>query len=255
MKTYNKFFGFKSIFYFCSLPLRLDSYKGCTFGCLYCFSQSLNNRKEGFHKEVIPANYKKFSKFMESALLQESGNGLLKSCVRKKIPIHFGCVSDPLQPYESKKKTTLHLLNILNDFKYPFIFCTKSDLIKKKEYLDIIKKSDVSVQISFSTLDDRLGKLLEPNAPSPTERLNILKILAENNIRTVARIQPFIYPKENIKYSTFKKFSEAGVKHIVLEHLRIPTNSRIKTRKKLWSALEMDILDEYKKLGVKFSRV
>ena len=255
MKTYNKFFGFKSIFYFCSLPLRLDSYKGCTYGCLYCFSQNLNNRKAGFHKEVIPANYKKFKNFMESTLLHESGNGLLKSCIRRRIPIHFGCVSDPLQPYELKTKTSLHLLNILNEFKYPFIFCTKSGLIKNKEYLEILKNSDVSVQISFSTLDDNLGKSIEPKAPSPTERLNILKLLADNGIHTVARIQPFLYPKENIKLSIFKKFSEAGVKHIVLEHLRIPTNSRIKVRNKLWSALDMDIIKEYRKLGIKHSRV
>ena len=255
MEQYHKYIGIKSIFYFCSLPLRLDSYRGCTYGCLYCFSQSLNNRESGFHYRAVPANPADFIKLMDSISHEGRQTSLVRSCLKRKIPIHFGCVSDPLQPQEIKSRITLKFLKILKQYNYPFILCTKSDLIIKPEYLSIIRDTRPIVQISFSTMNDKLASYIEPHAPSPTIRLRTLDKLSNLGIWTVARLQPFLYPKEQINDEGLRSLANVGVKHVILEHLRIPTNSKLSTRMSLWSALGVNLLETYRNLGIKHSRI
>lgn len=255
MEQYHKYIGIKSIFYFCSLPLRLDSYRGCTYGCLYCFSQSLNNRESGFHYRAVPANPADFIKLMDSINHEGRQTSLVRSCLKRKIPIHFGCVSDPLQPQEIKSRITLKFLKILKQYNYPFILCTKSDLIINPEYLSIIRDTRPIVQISFSTMNDKLASYIEPHAPSPTIRLRTLDKLSNLGIWTVARLQPFLYPKEQINDEGLRSLANVGVKHVTLEHLRIPTNSKLSTRMSLWNALGVNLLETYRNLGIKHSRI
>lgn len=255
MEQYYKYIGIKSIFYFCSLPLRLDSYRGCTYGCLYCFSQSLNNRESGFHYRAVPANPADFIKLMDSINHEGCRTSLVRSCLKRKIPIHFGCVSDPLQPQEIKSRITLKFLKILKQYNYPFILCTKSDLIIKPEYLSIIRDTRPIVQISFSTMNDKLASYIEPHAPSPTIRLRTLDKLSNLGMWTVARLQPFLYPKEQINDEGLRSLANVGVKHVTLEHLRIPTNSKLSTRMSLWNALGVNLLETYHNLGIKHSRI
>jgi len=255
LEQYHKYIGIKSIFYFCSLPLRLDSYRGCTYGCLYCFSQSLNNRESGFHYRAVPANPADFIKLMDSINHEGRQTSLVRSCLKRKIPIHFGCVSDPLQPQEIKSRITLKFLKILKQYNYPFILCTKSDLIINPEYLSIIRDTRPIVQISFSTMNDKLASYIEPHAPSPTIRLRTLDKLSNLGIWTVARLQPFLYPKEQINDEGLRSLANVGVKHVTLEHLRIPTNSKLSTRMSLWNALGVNLLETYRNLGIKHSRI
>ena len=135
---YKKFISFKSIFYFCSLPLRLDSYRGCTIGCHYCFSKSINNRKEKFNK-VIPANPNKFGRyFLQSP--NEKRIGIVKQCVDRRIPFHFGCVSDPFQPAEKKYKITYEMLKIIFANSLAYLWC---NILVGFPYLAHIFKEDL----------------------------------------------------------------------------------------------------------------
>jgi DNA repair photolyase len=255
MINYKKNISFKSIFYFCSLPLRLDSYRGCSFGCLYCFSQSLNNRNGNFNKKVYPANPLKLSNILNQVLNRGKNDGLVRSCISKKIPFHFGCVSDPLQPIELEYGVSYEHLKTLRQFEYPYYLCTKSDLVVKPKYLELFDENISAIQISFSTLNSELARKLEPTAPNPKIRISVLDKLSSKGLYTVARIQPFLFPRENLNEDYFKIFSEVGVNHIVLEHLRIPTNSKMMGRNKLTNALGIDMLNEYRRLGIKHSRV
>ncbi len=254
-KEYKKYIGLKSLFYFCSLPIRLDSYRGCSLGCLYCFSQKLNNRRFEFNNCVLPANPNRFSKLMESVLDLNDCKGLIRSCIIRRLPIHFGCVSDPFQKAEVKNRVTYEFLKVFKKYNYPFVLSTKSDLVISDEYLNLIKTNPCSIQISFSTFDDKLAEKIEPNAPPPSKRLNVLEALSENGIYTVARIQPYLYGIDKISEKNFKRIAKTGAKHIILEHLRIPTNSSLKIRKKLWNAIGINLLEEYEKEGIQNSRV
>ena len=255
MNTYKNFIGFKSIFFFCSLPIRLDSYRGCTFNCLYCFSKKLNNRKPGFHSTVIPANPASLTALMLSVLDKGTTSGVIKSCLAHRVPIHFGSVSDPFQPLEEKHAVSYDFLKILHHYDYPVIISTKSDLLLKPKYLSLLRDMKVVIQISFSTLNNELAQKIEPHAPSPTKRLIALKELSKLGIFTVARIQPFLFPLERIEQFGLKALADAGIKHLVLEHLRIPSNSALKTRKKLWDKTGFNFIDYYNNCGLRHSRV
>lgn len=254
-KAYDKYMSFKSIFYFCSLPVRLDSYLGCTHGCLYCFSQRLNNRAKGFHRKSIPADPDRFDRYMTTLHSKHHKNGLVRSCLKHKVPLHFGCVSDPFPQIERERKVTFRFLEVLSKLNYPFVICTKSTLVAQEPYLSLLAHTPCSVQISFSSFDDNLARKLEPNAPSSSARLRAIKKLSGKGIFTVARLQPFLYPLETIQPHTIRIVANAGVKHLVLEHLRIPTNSSKIARNRLWKATGIDFVQTYRQLGIKHSRV
>ena len=107
----------------------------------------------------------------------------------------------------------------------------------KHKYLELFDKNISAIQISFSTLNSELARKLEPTAPNPKTRISVLGKLSAKGLYTVARIQPFLFPKEGLIEDYFKIFSDVGVNHVVLEHLRIPTNSKIAGRNKLNNAL------------------
>ena len=252
---YTKCIGFKSIFYFCSLPLRLNSYRGCTHGCLYCFSRRLNNRAQGFHKCAVPADPERFRRYMKAMDSQACQEGLVRSCLRHRVPIHFGCVSDPFPAVERETKTTQRFLEVLAASAYPFVLSTKSNLVSQEPYLNLLSDAACSVQLSFSTLDSRLARALEPGASSPLERLRAMEKLSQRGIYTVARLQPLLYPLEEVSRQQIRAFADAGAKHVVMEHLRIPTNSSHGARTLLLRATGMDFLRTYRALGIRRSRI
>lgn len=255
-QEYKENIAIKSIFYFCSLPLRLDSYKGCTFKCLYCFSQCLNNRKGNFFlKSSINGNPTKLERNLVHSLFESTKVGAVQSCLQRRVPIHLGSVSDPFQHAETKDRVTLSYLKILSKFQYPTVISTKGTLVSNPIYRNILNEFPAIVQNSFSTLSVDLAQRIEPYAPSPIERLRSLEILAKAGIWTSVRLQPFLYPLIKPDDIDFKTFANAGVKHVVIEHLRIPTNTPKGNRERLFQALGMDILEEYRKIGIKKARI
>lgn len=253
--NYTEFLAFKSIFYFCSLPLRLDSYSGCFHGCLYCFSQYLNNRNNNFFDQVIAAEPFSLERYLDTLDSYSGPDSPVRSCLKRRIPIHFGNVSDPFQPIETKKRISLNFLKTLLKYNYPTVISTKSALIASPDYLPLIKDLPSSVQISFSTFNEQLSRKIEPFSPSPTNRMRTLQKLSEAGIHTTARIQPFLYPLETVSDIYIRDLAASGIRHLTFEHLRIPTNSRDASRNRLWSTLGMDMLQEYKKFGHQVSRI
>ncbi|GEM_PF-4859365 len=254
-RFYTEYIGVKSLFYFCSLPIRLDSYRGCSHGCLYCFSQSLNNRTGNFNKDILPANPKGLAGIFHKVSIEKNWKDPVSSSIKHGVPIHFGCTSDPMQHLEKHEKVTLSMMKILRDYQYPYVMCTKSHEIAINDYKDLIAESKCYVQMSFSSFSNKIANRVEPHVSSPIQRVKALEKLSKMGVYTVARIQPYLFPLEIVDDKIIKPLANAGVKHVVLEHLRIPTNSTIIQRNMLWEALGFDLLDYYKKNGMKISRI
>ena len=87
-------------FFFCGVPLRMDSYSGCSHGCLYCFARA----SEEFHSvrkakgRILPTDTKVISKIFNKALSHsyESAD-IVVEWLRHRVPIHWGGMSDPFQ--------------------------------------------------------------------------------------------------------------------------------------------------------------
>jgi DNA repair photolyase len=81
---------------FCGLPLRLDTYAGCGFRCSYCFARARggNTHESG----VRPANPETIKNVFELSIKkQRFENGIVAQFLRRRVPIHFGGMSDPFQ--------------------------------------------------------------------------------------------------------------------------------------------------------------
>lgn len=175
-----------SKFAICGLPLRVDTYKTCSFECKYCFS---NCRKiMEFKKELKIANLslveKTLDRVINKNLIKE--NNFLETLIKQDITWHCGGMSDPFQPIENELNITKQLIDITNKYGKHILFSTKSDSV----YNCNIRNNLHTFQLSITNLDDR--KDIEPNVASIDKRIQLYKDLKKDGFKVGIRVQPFI---------------------------------------------------------------
>ena len=110
----------------CSLPLTLDTYSNCSFGCVYCFSQyqrGIGKGKEEYKNKLVKCiNVDKVKKIFSG----EDTKSQFYKYVKDKRPIQYGGLSDQFDGYEKKYGQTYELLKYLREIDYPICFSTKS---------------------------------------------------------------------------------------------------------------------------------
>ena len=185
----------------------MNLYRGCTHGCIYCDSRS----------DVYNMNHK-----FEDAEVKKNALELLKKELlkRPKAMIGTGAMTDPYIPLEKHLKYLRKSLELIYRYGFGFTCITKSDLILRD--LDLIKKinekSKVVVQMTLTTADDDLCRILEPQVCTTSRRVEVLKILQDEGIPTVVWLCPILPyindTAENIS-SILDFCIDSGVKGIV----------------------------------------
>ena len=115
-----------SKFAICGLPVRVDTYKTCSFGCNYCFS---NCRKiMEFEKELQIGNVQLVEKKLNKVITKGDVdyNCFIDVLISKNITWHCGGMSDPFQPIEKKLHITKDLVDVTNKYGIRRIFNTKN---------------------------------------------------------------------------------------------------------------------------------
>lgn len=257
MKKYSEQFGFKSIFYFCPLPIRFDSYSGCSQGCLYCWSQWCGHKKRYLNNEIRPINIDDLQNRLTFACNSNSRKkSAINQLIERRCPIHFGGLSEPLQLIDKNYRVTFRAIKLFRDFDYPVLISTKGWLLRDTEYLDLIAShKKCAIQVSFSTLDDEIGSRIEPGAPLPSEKIEMIREATRRGIWVGVRFQPFLFPLHGVNDYDLDLLAQIGVKHVIVEHLRIPTNFDKKVLFNLCGILNIDILDYYRRNGMQINRV
>ncbi len=237
---YSGEFGVNNQLFFCGVPFRLDSYSGCTHQCRYCFARAgelTNNSTAGRTIPILVPEYRHFNRYMNIALdTTEPRNDINIEWLRHRVPIHWGGMSDPFQPCELKYRVSKHWLERLNWYNYPTAISTKgTTIMTSPEYLELIKEGNYAVQITLITDDDDMMARLEPGAPSATERLNAIKMLADAGVWVAVRIQPVIPATkiENDMPEFITKLAKIGVKHVLAEGYKVPIRSE-QWMKEVW---------------------
>ena len=205
-----------SKFAICGLPIRMDTYRYCTFGCKYCFS---NNRKiMEFEKRIIGAD----TDWLERKLEKVSKNGsdgkdFLETLIDKGITFHCGGMADPFQPCEEKYRVTEESIDICNKYERTILFSTKSNTV----YGANIRPDLHTFQLSVTGAD----KDVEPNVPSIEKRIEFFKRLKKDGFRVGIRLQPFI---PNVTTLDIVKEFE-GADNFTIEGIKIvPQNEEAK---------------------------
>ncbi len=238
--------GITSQFSFCGLPFRLDTYSGCNFNCSYCFAR-LRGGNTSSKKLKIADPEKIIKRFKFAIKHPDTATGIVSEAIRHRLPLHFGGMSDPFQPAEKKSGVSLAILKYLCEINYPVVISTKSPLVAEKEYLDVLKSNPhLVVQYSFSSAINEISNYSEPHAPTSSEKLKAISKLSRNGINTTVRWQPYI-PNVSEDPSKFvSAIAASGIKHLGLEHLKLPIEKNNELWRRLSLKLDFDINNHYK---------
>lgn len=186
----------------------MNLYRGCQHGCIYCDSRSRCYQMNHVFEDIeVKTNA---IKLLESAL-----RGKRKPCM-----IGTGSMSDPYIPLESQLGMTRSALKLIERYGFGVSIQTKSDRILRD--IDILRnindRTKAVVQMTLTTYDEVLCKLIEPNVSSTMERVNALKQFQEAGISTVVwlcPILPYINDTEENIRGILNYCIDAGVKGII----------------------------------------
>jgi len=191
----------------CELPVRFDTYKGCSHNCSYCFVR----RKAELRDPKPSEGTKALKSFIDGKRAQDT------VWCDWEIPLHWGGMSDPFQPCELEYKNSWECLKIFADTQYPVVFSTKGYVAGMPEYLDMFKRCNVVSQVSM--VSPHFDKL-EPGAPTFQERLEMLPGLAKNTKRLIVRLSPYTLGLADDVCSHLQAFKDAGVYGIEIEAMK-----------------------------------
>ena len=186
----------------------MNIYRGCTHGCIYCDSRS---KCYGFTHEFEDIEVKiNAPQLLEKALKSK----------RKKCMIGTGAMCDPYLHIEENLKLTRKCLELIDQYEYGVAVQTKSTRVLRD--MDLLKsindKTKAVVQMTMTTCDETLCKILEPNVSTTKERFETLLQFKEAGIPTVVwltPILPFINDTEENIRGILGYCVEAGVKGII----------------------------------------
>lgn len=160
----------------------MNIYRGCTHGCIYCDSRS---KCYGF------------THVFEDIEVKQNAPELLERALRskrKKCMIGTGAMCDPYMHCEEELGLTRRCLELIDQYGYGLAIQTKSDRILRD--LDLLKsineKAKCVVQMTMTTYDEALCKIVEPNVCSTKERVKALQIFRENGIPTIVWLTPIL---------------------------------------------------------------
>ena len=113
---------------------------------------------------------------------------------RKRCMIGTGAMSDPYLHLEEKLGLTRRCLELIDEYGFGLAIQTKSDRILRD--LDLLRsihrKTKCVVQITLTTFDDALCRVIEPNVCPTSRRIQVLHILREEGIPTVVWMTPIL---------------------------------------------------------------
>jgi DNA repair photolyase len=166
----------------------VNPYRGCEHGCIYCFARPT-------HEYLgMSAGLDFESKIMVKAdaakLLEEE----LSSPKWKPQVVVMSGVTDPYQPVERKLRITRSCLEVLAKFRNPLAIITKNRLVTRDvDLLGELARYDASaVNVSVTSLDPKLQRILEPRTSSPSARLEAIKTLSDAGIPVGVMVAPII---------------------------------------------------------------
>jgi DNA repair photolyase len=158
-----------------NMPFRwtINPYRGCEFGCKYCYARYAHEYMELPAEEFETRIYAKAA--AEHILQRELAR------ISRQEPIAIGTATDPYQPAERRYRRTRAILGVFTRERGRSLsIVTKSDLVRRDIPLlrEVARRNALDVNITITTLDAELARMLEPRAPRPDLRLQAVRELA-----------------------------------------------------------------------------
>ena len=170
------------------LTYSMNPYQGCEHGCVYCFARNSHQYW----------GYGAGADFERKIIIKENAPEVLARQLEnprwKVAPICLAGNTDCYQPIEQKKQLTRRLLEVLLKYRHPVSIITKNTLILRDlDLLTALNKLDlVHVNITLTTLDEKLRQQMEPRTATAEKRLEVIQRLAKADIPVNVMLAPII---------------------------------------------------------------
>ncbi|MFY9560644.1 MAG: radical SAM protein [Terriglobales bacterium] len=191
----------------------INPYRGCEFACKYCYARYTHEFME--LRDGVD--------FEQKIFVKQHAADLLRQELRRVKPgegIAIGTATDPYQPAERRFEVTRAILEELARHAGLEIgIVTKSNLVTRD--VEILRRvgenNQLSVNLTVTTVNTDLARILEPRAPRPDLRLEAVRQLNLAGVDAgviCAPVLPEITDRPHDLEAVVKAASEAGAKYI-----------------------------------------
>ncbi len=179
----------------CPAKLTFNPYTGCDHRCIYCYASSY------------------ITNFSDCRPKKDLLSALRKEAVKLNgETISIANSSDPYPRAEASEGLTRRCLEVLAGCNCKVQIITKSNLVARDD--DVLSKIPSTVALTITTDEDNLAKLIEPFAPSPSQRLRAAQELIKAGIPVSVRIDPIIPSVNDKPQNLIATLAAIGVKHV-----------------------------------------
>jgi DNA repair photolyase len=187
-----------------SLAYSINPYRGCEFGCKYCYARYTHEFLQPEPVAVVPPGTHEIPQqswalaFEREIYLKENAAWLLEQELGSIDPqdeIAIGTATDPYQPIERRVGITRSLLEVFARREgYKLGIVTKSNLITRDIDLltRIAERNKLVLHVTITTADAELARKLEPRAPRPDLRFAAVKKLREAGLTAGVLCSPLL---------------------------------------------------------------
>ncbi|MBA2767695.1 MAG: Rv2578c family radical SAM protein [Sporichthyaceae bacterium] len=205
------------------VPFRwtINPYRGCTMACRYCFARKTHEYLDlgagaDFDSQIVVKT--NVAEVLRRELARPSWH---------REHVAMGTNVDCYQRLEGRYQLMPQIISALTDAANPFSILTKGALILRD--LELLRRAaevtDVSAAVSVGSVDRELRGLVEPGAPPPGRRLEVVRGLSEAGIPTgvlMAPILPFLTDSEDQLAATVEAIAASGASYVspIVLHLR-----------------------------------
>ena len=166
----------------------LNSYRGCTHGCHYCFARRYHaqfemNAGDEFASVILVKTN------VIDVLVRELDRSSWK---RERVAV--GTATDPYQPIEGHYRLTRRAIEAFARAKTPIGLITKGPMVVRDRdvLLDLTKAAGCTVYMSVPTVDEDAWRSLEPGTAHPLQRLRAVRQLADAGINAGVLMAPIV---------------------------------------------------------------
>jgi DNA repair photolyase len=167
----------------------VNPYRGCAMGCRYCYAAYTHGflGRDGsseFHSTV----------YVKQGGEEETLRRLVRAARRGEL-VALGTATDPYQPGESSSHATRRFLELAASVRgVRLAITTKGSLVLRD--LDLLsrvhERSSLRISMSIISPDAALLRRIEPWAPPPSVRLEVLRRLARRGLDAALAVAPIL---------------------------------------------------------------
>jgi len=191
-------------------PYSLNIYNGCDHNCKYCYVKTMPFTKQVTNEEIKP----------KEDILERLEKQLKKQEITEQVLLCF--MGDPYCKADIQYETTREVLNILLKYNIPTAILSKGGERILRD-IDLFKKfKKIKVGATLTLLDEKESLDYEPNAALPRERIEVLKKLHNEGIKTWVSFEPVIRPLTTyqlleLSYPFVDQYKVGKMNHYILE--------------------------------------